>query len=337
MTLGKRILITTNTLRAGGAEVQRVILANALASLGHKPVLVCLQQRGELEARVGHEVQIVDLGWRQQFGGRADALISGTTNTEVGFAMRNRHKVQGKWAVAIHNPVGDGAPQLSRFVRLGMRLASVRIGLTERHSELLFRESGLRCTHVIGNAADGEWFRDVRRFRRQNQDRPYQLGFLGRLSTHHKGIDRLLELMSAPQLDGFTLAVAGEGPDSRELMKTAHRRGLNDRIVWKGFVEPQEFFREIDVLLLLSRYEGQPMVLIEAEAAGVPAFGTVASGITSSSINHVTRETDAVAIALELREFCDRAKPESTALSMRTPGTMAAEYLTALGLGDSNV
>lgn len=92
------------------------------------------------------------------------------------------------------------------------------------------------------------------------------LGFIGRI-TPAKGLDLLLEAMR-----GSTrrLLVAGAGEDAYvdEL-----RRGAPTNVSWRGWVDPDEFFSEIDVLVVPSAWpEPFGLVVVEAANAGVPVL-----------------------------------------------------------------
>lgn len=265
-----RIAITSNTLEPGGAERQRVLLANGLARRGHKVALVLLQRGGELEGEARPEVRVVRV-WRGEEIPPSDAIITGTTNTESLVALRLRlGRNHVLWCAAVHNPVGPGCPQLKRFTRAALRAADAVVALSTWHREQVRLRLGVKCTDTIGNGIEAERFRPVaasRRFRPPS----YEVGFIGRLEARHKGLDRLLEAWT---LQRRTLVIAGDGPDKELLRTQARRLGLTDRLAWLGVQAPEAFFREIDVLMVPSRYEGSPMVVLEALAAGVPVIAT---------------------------------------------------------------
>jgi len=73
--------------------------------------------------------------------------------------------------------------------------------------------------------------------------------------------------------------MVGKGPLLEASMAHARALGLEDRIIFTGATPDVGFwFSQMDVLLLLSRYEGLPNVLIEAQMCGVPVVTTPSGG-----------------------------------------------------------
>lgn len=110
---------------------------------------------------------------------------------------------------------------------------------------------------------------------------PYLL-FAGRL-VHQKGVDRLLE--QAPeilgQLSGHHLVLMGDGMDSKILNQFAKLpdaiRNRVHRIGWSS--SPRHWMAGCDILLLPTRYEGMPNVLLEAMAEGRAVAVMEAEGV----------------------------------------------------------
>jgi glycosyltransferase involved in cell wall biosynthesis len=75
------------------------------------------------------------------------------------------------------------------------------------------------------------------------------------------------------------LLILGAGPLEAELVQLAAHLGLERRIHFLGF-EPnvQRWMQAADGFVLSSRYEGLPMVLLEAGASGLPAVATDVAG-----------------------------------------------------------
>lgn len=112
--------------------------------------------------------------------------------------------------------------------------------------------------------------------------RAYHIGWVGRMSRE-KGADVLLEALSLlPGPDAGTIDVSfvGDGPDRSELQSRAAEQGLAPQIHWHGQVpDAARLFRAFDLLVLSSRTEGTPIVLLEALAAGVPVVATRVGGV----------------------------------------------------------
>lgn len=84
------------------------------------------------------------------------------------------------------------------------------------------------------------------------------------------------------------LLVLGIGPLEAELAALAAQLGLEQRVRFLGF-EPnvERYMQGADGFVLSSRYEGLPMVLLEAGACGVPAVATDVPGTREVLIDGV--------------------------------------------------
>jgi glycosyltransferase involved in cell wall biosynthesis len=85
------------------------------------------------------------------------------------------------------------------------------------------------------------------------------------------------------------LLVLGAGPQEGRLTELAEWLGLKRRVRFAGF-EPDvlRWMRAADGFVLSSRYEGLPMVLLEAGACGVPAVATDVPGTREAIVNEET-------------------------------------------------
>ena len=102
---------------------------------------------------------------------------------------------------------------------------------------------------------------------------------VGRL-IEQKGIDVLLDALHQLPEPRPYLLLAGQGVLQPSLERQAARLGLGDRVLFLGFrPDVPELLAASDLFVLPSRWEGCPMVLLEALAAGLPAVVTPAGGV----------------------------------------------------------
>ncbi len=111
---------------------------------------------------------------------------------------------------------------------------------------------------------------------------PFTLGMLGRIEFRQKRHDFMLQAFcDHPNLFGdCRLVIAGDGPDAarlRELVGKSPRRNDIDLQPWQKATDP--FFSGIDMLVIPSRYEGVPLVMLEALARGIPVIGSNRDGM----------------------------------------------------------
>ena len=129
---------------------------------------------------------------------------------------------------------------------------------------------------VLRNGVDLKLFRPLDR-----QATRKRLGLTGPtlISVGHlierKGHDLIVEAM--PSLTGFTLMIAGEGPEKAKLERRIAELGLGDRVRMLGarpHAELPELYGAADALVLASSREGWANVLLEAMACGTPAIAS---------------------------------------------------------------
>lgn len=76
------------------------------------------------------------------------------------------------------------------------------------------------------------------------------------------------------------LAVVGDGPLRGELKALANRLGVAEKISWLGLRDDvPHLLKAADAYVMSSEWEGLPMVLLEASAAGLPIVATDVGGV----------------------------------------------------------
>jgi glycosyltransferase involved in cell wall biosynthesis len=100
-------------------------------------------------------------------------------------------------------------------------------------------------------------------------------------SETHKGADVLIETLGAQKdTRDFTLALAGAGRHDADLWERVKRAGLETRTRRLGYVpDVHLLMRDADVLVVPSRREGCPMVILEAMAMETPIVASAVGGI----------------------------------------------------------
>lgn len=127
-------------------------------------------------------------------------------------------------------------------------------------------------------------------------DRPLLL-YVGRVA-HEKNIDFLIETMNDIRRlhPDAVLLVTGEGPAEAHLHRLVERLGLDDNVVFTGYLDRKttllDCYAAADVFVFASHTETQGLVLLEAMAMGLPV---VAHSIMGTS--EVLREGEGTLIA----------------------------------------
>jgi glycosyltransferase involved in cell wall biosynthesis len=127
---------------------------------------------------------------------------------------------------------------------------------------------------------------------------------------HIKGADLLIDAMARLRADGrpVSLTLAGDGEESSALKAQVHRLGLDGAVRFIGHVKARYGFSKGNLLVVPSRGDSMPYVVIEAAAAGIPMVAANVGGIPEIfadqtealfAPNIVTAMADAIEIALE--------------------------------------
>jgi glycosyltransferase involved in cell wall biosynthesis len=107
------------------------------------------------------------------------------------------------------------------------------------------------------------------------------VGFLGRMSPEKNplGFVELAEQLHQRR-PGMRFKMFGEGPLARAVSERAANSPAAAVISFEGFVDhPASALAQLDVIVVPSRLDGRPAVVMEASACGVPVIGAPVGGI----------------------------------------------------------
>jgi glycosyltransferase involved in cell wall biosynthesis len=137
---------------------------------------------------------------------------------------------------------------------------------------------------VIPNGVDANRFADVTPLDLAEMGMPHgrkAILFIGRLHVQKE----LHELIAAAprmldQLPEHDLVIAGEGPQQDALRRLASELEIASRVHFAGWrADVPALLAAAEMLVLPSRWEGMPNVVLEAMAAGKPVVATRAEGV----------------------------------------------------------
>jgi glycosyltransferase involved in cell wall biosynthesis len=136
--------------------------------------------------------------------------------------------------------------------------------------------------------------------------------FIGEL-RYLKGVDILLEALAAHQavFPGRALIV-GSGPDEAKFKRMARRLGLNGRVSFAGAQSARSAFARGRCVVVPSRAESFPYIVLEAAAAQMPLIATNVGGIPEIVAGvdmPLIPPGDVPALAGQLRAFLAGPKP----------------------------
>lgn len=90
--------------------------------------------------------------------------------------------------------------------------------------------------------------------------------------VHQKGFDILIETINnmRDKLNNHHFYIIGDGSEFNHIKEMVNEYGLNDLVTLTGFLSnPYPTMNKMDAFILMSRYEGQGMVFLEASSLGL--------------------------------------------------------------------
>jgi glycosyltransferase involved in cell wall biosynthesis len=100
--------------------------------------------------------------------------------------------------------------------------------------------------------------------------------------SHEKGVDQFLDAMAVLRVRGFvgSALVIGDGPDRAALEARAKAHDLTGHVVFLGQrADVGDLYPHLDLVVIPSRSEGMPNVLLEAIRADCPVVATAVGAI----------------------------------------------------------
>lgn len=206
----------------------------------------------------------------------------------------------------------DRLPYLRQVLAQARRVVAVSADLAAAAADLGAPEERLR---VAPNGVDQELFRPGDRLAaRRGLGLPPEgplLLYVGWLAQV-KGPD--LAIQALAQAPEARLAMVGAGEMAGRLRGLAAALGLADRVIWAGAQPHQNIARWLaacDALVLPSRSEGEPNVVLEALCAGRPVAAAAVGGVPAliqDGVNgSLARPEDPADLARAMRAVLGRA------------------------------
>ncbi|MEP7001944.1 MAG: glycosyltransferase family 4 protein [bacterium] len=237
------------------------------------------------------------LGWRHRLpvlfhpeGGEFVAM------TDIGYGMRGTARGRLELRVAV-----AGAD---------------RITVASAYMQRLAAPLHIQAERVPIGAALDRWPARAPRDRVTSQ--PAQLLHVGDIRPV-KGQATLLEAASLMQDAGldFKLDIAGFDTMNGEMHHSVHALALGDKLHWHGVLRRsalRALMDRADILLMTSRHEAGPLVVLEAAVAGVPTVGT--------SVGHIADWAPTAAVTVPVGN-ADALARETIALLSDEPRRLA--------------
>lgn len=363
----RRVAFFLPNLGGGGAERVALAAANHLAGLGHRVDMLLAQGKGELIGLLDPSVRVIDCGaprllaalppltryLRSERPDAIHALMWPATIIAILAHLLARSKAWLSISDHTHysqhfRHIGDGR-QLAAFratARLFYRLADARIACSAAAAADLagaarlpaeaftIVHSPLSMPAEIASSPEAEalWAGAARRI--------MTVGSMTPVKNH----ELLLRAFARLGDRDACLMLLGDGPERARLSALAGTLGIWDRVVMPGFVvDPWPYLASAHLFVLSSNYEGSPVALAEAMAAGLRIVSTdcvsgpaelLDGGRFGRLIPCGDEPALAEAMAAAFAAPHDPAANRQRALAIAGPGAIARYVEVILGASD---
>lgn len=126
----------------------------------------------------------------------------------------------------------------------------------------------------------------------------------------------------------FTYTIVGDGPLKRDLEEYASKKIIKNNVIFTGFItETEIFYKNSDLFILISTYEGFGHVYIESNACGTPVIGLSANGkeiitacdeiIENNTNGYLLKENDPESLSRIIKYFIENENHEKIRTSSR--------------------
>jgi len=303
--------MVTPQLSIGGAEVQVVELAIRLKRRGYAvtvvssggPLLSQLNEAGvvhiQAPANSKHLLKVLRTAviLRRQITGMRGPVIlhahAAIPSISCWLASRAHH---GTYVVSTgHGWDHKQYPKVAQILRFTSRKVIAVSGKMAKNMV----QAGLpeALLNVIFNSVDIERFamvpteqRDQIREEWKVESTDCLFGMVANLNEERKGHRILLEAVARlKHCRMLKVVFVGDGLLRSELEEASRRLRIADRIVFAGYrSDMPAVMKALDVLVLPSLWEGLPVTIIEAMAAGRPVIATAVDGVPEAVVDGVT-------------------------------------------------
>ncbi len=283
----KKICIIVDSLSIGGSEKQAANFSKSLHKHGFDVSIICLKN----QITYSYEGKLYNLGLREssikiikqvrKFFAFKKAYNDCNADVYIDFRVRSRSFMERllhsfvfqaeKMIMMVHSfetswyiPKGDRFKKIYNDTKA---IVTVSKGIEEK---LIADYEFTNTIYIPNYIIETETEKQVDTVFPENY-----IVAVGRLQNNIKQFDRLIETYKASNLaaKGIELLILGDGDDKESLQNLIEKLKLESDVKLMGFVENvSEYVKNAKYLVLSSRVEGFPMVLIEALVQQTPVI-----------------------------------------------------------------
>ena len=291
-----RVLFTITSMPVGGAETLLVNLVRRMDPSRFRPEICCLKEPGPLGELLAREmpvhsgllkskydVRILPRLQRLMVQRQVDAVVTVGAGDKMFWGRLAAWRARVPVVLAALHSTGwpDGVGRLNRYLT---PLTDGFIAVAQDHGRFLVEGEGfpVRKVHVIPNGVDTQRFCPnpvARAAKRRDLRLHADVPVFGIVAALRQEKNHLLFLRAAKWIrqaipDAVFLLV-GEGPQREQIELAVASAGLQDCVRLLGSrSDIPDLLAAMDVFVLTSRTEANPVSILEAMATGLPVVAT---------------------------------------------------------------
>lgn len=302
---GADVVLLIDTLGAGGAEMNFVHMANSFSRKGLKCKLVLCRSIGPLEKYVDSKVDVILLGCGKEIifsipklirllrKERPKVIFSAFLQVNIAAIISTKvSRVGCKVFVSEHSVFSIANSKeniVSRrqflfpfFAKVFYRFSSGIVAVSKAVQIDLASVTGIPLNRisVINNPVRlaAQEFSDLPQSAKIG--RPFfQLVSCGRLTPVKDFYTLIKAVQNLRQKCDIRLNIIGDGSEKAKLEMFVDECGLREAVSFLGYIEdPFPYFKDADLFVLSSKYEGFGNVIVEAMSCGLPVVCTDCPG-----------------------------------------------------------
>lgn len=305
-----KVLMLTDKLISGGAESYFCKLENTLAH--SNLILYTAAAPGDLVSKLKHKKNYVQLSRKNHLDNLQKVIrivrkqkidlfhVNSLRMALYAILIKKLTRKKMKIIYTKHNvTVLDSKGSL--LAKLINKYVDLVIAVSEFEKERLV-SNGVERNKIrtIYNGVDLNQFT----FFKKEENENFNVGILARLSEEKNHQFFLQVADKLKEIPNITFHIAGDGPESKNIANMITSLGISHKVKMRGNVqEPEQFIKEMDLLLLTSHLEVFPMVILEAMAVGTPIVSIDRGGIKEAILNE---ETGFLIADHSVEDFCNK-------------------------------
>lgn len=209
----------------------------------------------------------------------------------------------------VHNIASKELPKFMRKIaKRKYKKNTYPVAISEIIKQTIIKEYNIENVHVVKNGIDTKKYLENSII---IDKRPLNLVCVARFSEQ-KDHQRLLRVFSEISKDfpESKLLLFGEGPLKENLIEQSNQLNLSDKIEFCGSSNQiEKELNKASLFILLSKYEGYPLSLLEAMSNGLPIIATDVGGnseIVENQINGLISNDDYEIISFSKQVLSDK-------------------------------